>query len=673
MKKDFSLVSLMALLSVFIGLSFFYGCQAEVSSDYPFQPVHFTQVKITDNFWASRLETNRRVTIPYAFQMCEETGRLKNFDEAAQVLKGEKEHGQFFSKYPFDDSDVYKIIEGASYSLAIHPDPELDRYLDDLIARIKAAQEPDGYLYTARTVQAVTPHPWIKEERWANLYMAHELYNVGHLYEAAVAHYLATGKKELLDVALRNADLVASVFGPAKKHGVPGHQEIEIGLVKLYRLTGEKKYLDLARFFLDERGRATGRKLYGEYSQDHLPVVEQKEAVGHAVRAMYMYSAMADVAALTGDEAYIEAIKAIWQDVVGTKLYITGGIGAAGRIEGFGQSYELPNDTAYCETCASIGHVFWNYRMFLFTGESKYIDVLERTLYNALLSGISLKGNRFFYPNVLESKGQHERSPWFSCACCPSNITRFLPSLPGYIYALQDDQLYVNLFIQSEADLKLAGKEVKVRQVTDYPWSGKVKLLLEPEKEVDFTVMLRIPGWVLGQAVPSDLYHFLKKEISPPEVRVNGEKVKLELVKGYLPLRRQWQPGDMIEINFPLLVHRIIAHPLVKADQGRVAWQRGPLVYCAEAVDNGGAVANIVIPDRVNLKPVFRPSLLGGVVVLQGEVWGLYKKEKKGSVKRIKQPFIAIPYYAWAHRGRGEMQVWLAREEDKAQPLARSF
>ena len=668
MRKGINFRLVIVLLGLFWSGICFPGCRSERSFDYPFQSVHFTQVKIKDNFWAPRLETNRRVTIPYAFKMCEETGRIENFREAARVLRGEIAHGRFYSKYPFDDSDVYKIIEGASYSLAIYPDPQLEQYLDELIAEIRAAQEPDGYLYTARTVKAAKPHPWIKKERWANLYMAHELYNVGHLYEAAVAHYLSTGKRDLLDVALKNADLVAQVFGPGKKHGVPGHQEIEIGLVKLYRLTGERKYLDLAKFFLDERGRAKGRKLYGEYSQDHLPVVEQKEAVGHAVRAMYMYSAMADVAALTGDEAYIEAIKTIWKDVVSTKLYLTGGIGAAGRIEGFGEPYQLPNETAYCETCASIGHVFWNQRMFLFTGDSKYIDVLEKILYNALLSGISLEGDRFFYSNVLASDGQHERSPWFSCACCPSNITRFLPSLPGYIYALQGDRLYVNLFIQNEAEIKVQGKRVKVKQITNYPWSGRIKLIVEPEKEAEFTIMFRIPGWALGKAVPSDLYRFKEKEIPPPEVKVNGKKVTLELTQGYLPLRRRWQTGDMVEVNLPLPVHRVVAHPKVKADEGLIAWQRGPLIYCAEAIDNGGAVTNIVIPEKADLQPEFRASLLGGVVVLKGEVWGLYQKKPQGRTEKVKQPFLAIPYYAWAHRGRGEMRVWLAEDETKARP-----
>lgn len=659
------------LVAFFINFSFLTSCKSEVASDYPFEPIKFTQVKITDNFWASRLETNQRVTIPYAFQMCEETGRIKNFEEAALVLKGEKEHGEFHSNYPFDDSDVFKIIEGASYSLAINPDPELESYLDNLIAKIKAAQEPDGYLYTARTVNAEKPHPWIKKERWANLYMSHELYNVGHMYEAAVAHYLATGKRDFLDVALKNADLIASVFGPGKKIGVPGHQEIEIGLVKLYRVTGERKYLDLAKFFLDERGSGEKRKLYGEYSQDHLPVVEQSEAVGHAVRAAYMYSGMADVAALTGEKTYIEAIEKIWNDVVSKKLYVTGGIGATGRIEGFGQPYELPNASAYCETCASIGNVFWNHRMFLFTGDAKYIDVLERTLYNALLSGISLDGNRFFYPNVLESFGQHERSPWFSCACCPSNITRFLPSLPGYVYAVKDDQLYLNLFIKSEAEVSVKGQRVKIRQKTAYPWEGEVKIILEPHSASEFALMVRIPGWARGEVVPSDLYRFLEEDTTFPEVAVNGTKIDFkvsDLNQGFLPIRRLWKGGDVVDINFPMTIHRVIAHPQVKDDEGLVALQRGPLVYCAEAVDNEGGVTNLVLPDDVKLEAQFKPDLLNGVVVLKGEAIALYEGKKKGVIEKKRQPFLAIPYYAWAHRGRGEMRVWLARQEDKARP-----
>ena len=659
------------LPALFLQFSFLVSCQSDITSDYPLEPIEFTKVKINDKFWAPRLETNQQVTIPYAFQMGEETGRIKNFEEAALVLKGEKEHGEFHSKYPFDDSDVFKIIEGASYSLAINPDPELASYLDNLIAKIKAAQEPDGYLYTARTIKAEKPHPWIKKERWANLSISHELYNVGHLYEAAVAHYLATGKRDLLDVALKNADLIASVFGPGKRIGVPGHQEIEIGLVKLYRVTGKRKYLDLAKFFLDERGRGEKRELYGEYSQDHLPVVEQREAVGHAVRAVYMYSGMADVAALTKEKAYIEAIKEIWSDVISKKLYVTGGIGASGRIEGFGQPYELPNASAYCETCASIGNVFWNQRMFLFTGDGKYIDVLERTLYNALLSGISLEGNRFFYPNVLESFGQQERSPWFSCACCPSNITRFLPSLPGYVYAVHDDQLYLNLFIQNEAEISLKKHQVKVRQETTYPWEGQVRIILEPASPLEFTLMVRIPGWARGEAVPSDLYRFLEEKTPLPEVTINGIKLdfrKDDLTQGFLPIKRFWQAGDEVEVIFPMPIRRVIAHPRVKDDKGLIALQRGPLVYCAEAIDNGGRVTHLVLPDEVKLEAELKPDWLKGVVVLKGEAVALYAGKKEGVVEKRKQPFLAIPYYAWAHRGRGEMRVWLARQEDKARP-----
>ncbi|MCJ7680724.1 MAG: glycoside hydrolase family 127 protein, partial [Candidatus Aminicenantes bacterium] len=428
---------------------------SENSQDYPIQPVPFTAVDVSDAFWSPRLEINRTVTIPYAFEQCEETGRVKNFEEAAKVLSAEIEQGQFCTAYTFDDSDLYKIIEGASYSLKVRYDPELDGYLDKLITTIAAAQEEDGYLYTARSVNAEKPHQWVKENRWDNLYMGHELYNMGHLYEAAYAHHLATGKRTLLDIALKNADLLVSVFGPDKQRGVPGHQVIEIGLAKLYRISGEQKYLDLAKYFLDDRGKAEGRKLFGEYSQDHVPVIEQSEAVGHAVRAAYMYAGMADIAALTGDRSYIDAIDRIWDNVVTKKIYLTGGIGATGAWEGFGPAYELPNGSAYAETCASIANVFWNHRMFLLHGDARYIDVLERVIYNGALSGIGFSGDRFFYSNPLASFGQHSRRLWFTCACCPSNVTRFLPSIPGYAYAVRGDDVYVNLFIQSDADIPL--------------------------------------------------------------------------------------------------------------------------------------------------------------------------------------------------------------------------
>jgi hypothetical protein len=659
-KSAYFRILLIILALTSLGLS----CQKTSRTDYPFTPVSFKSVKITDAFWAPRIETNRTVTIPYALKLCQETGRITNFE-----IAGGLKEGSFCSKYPFDDSDVYKIIEGASYSLSVHPDPGLEKQVDDVISKIAAAEEPDGYLYTARSIDPQHPPvDWVGKERWSNLYMSHELYNAGHLYEAAVAYYQATGKKNLLDVALKNADLVAGVFGPGKRHGAPGHQEVEIGLVKLYRLTGRKKYLALAKFFLDERGNAKNRKLYGEYSQDHKPVIEQSEAVGHAVRATYMYSGMADAAALTGHPAYVRAIDRIWENVVFKKMYVTGGIGAAGGIEGFGADYELPNAQAYCETCASIGNALWNERMFLLHGEAKYIDVLERVLYNGFLSGISLGGDQFFYPNPLESFGQYHRSAWFNCACCPSNITRFVPSIPGYVYAKGDDSLYVNLFVASEAHLELRGHKMDVRQETQYPWDGKVKITVNPEKTAKFAVNVRIPGWTIGQPVPGDLYRYLGKIREAVVIRVNGAEIPLDISQGYARIQRTWKPGDMIEANFPMAVHRILANPAVKDDIGKVALERGPIVYCAEWPDNGGHVSNLVLEDSVPLSPERRDDLLNGVTVIKGEDLALYEDKKGGPALAKNQEFMAIPYYAWAHRGEGEMTVWLAREPLKARP-----
>jgi DUF1680 family protein len=639
-------------------------CRKSSLADYPYRPVSFKSVRLTDAFWAPRIETNRTVTIPYALKLCGETGRVKNFE-----IAGGSETGSFCSQYPFDDSDVYKIIEGAAYSLSVHPDPALEEQVDAVIAKIAAAQEPDGYLYTARTIDPEHPPvDWVGKERWSNLYMSHELYNAGHLYEAAVAYGQATGKKNLLDVAVKNADLVAGVFGPGKKHGAPGHQEIEIGLIKLYRFTGRKKYLNLAKFFLDERGNARDRKLYGEYSQDHKPVIEQTEAVGHAVRATYMYSGMADVAALTGNTAYIEAIDSIWQNVVFKKMYVTGGIGAAGGIEGFGGDYDLPNAEAYCETCAAIGNALWNERMFLLHGEGKYVDVLERILYNGFLSGISLSGDRFFYPNPLESFGQYHRSAWFSCACCPSNITRFIPSIPGYVYAKRDDSLYVNLFVAGEASLELKERKVRIRQDTLYPWDGKVRITVNPEKAAEFAVCVRVPGWAVGQPVPGDLYRDREEGGEPVVIRVNGEEVPLELRQGYLHIERVWEPGDVIEAVFPMPIRRILANPAITSDAGKVALERGPVVYCAEWPDNGGHVTNLVLEDSAPLSAERREDLINGVTVIKGEAVALSQDKKPGPPIARTQEFVAIPYYAWAHRGEGEMTVWLAREPSKARP-----
>ncbi len=653
---------LASAMAVWVASSVGAGGREGPARDYPIRPVLFTDVSFSDTFWAKRLDTNRTVTIPFAFKQSEETGRIRNFEIAGRLAEG-----TFCSRYAFDDSDVYKVIEGASYSLALHPDPALGQYLDSLIAKIAKAQEPDGYLYTARTIDPAKVMPMAGKDRWVNEQESHELYNVGHLYEAAVAHYQATGKRTLLEVALKSADLIAKTFGPGLRRDVPGHQEIEIGLGKLYRLTGEGKYLALAKFFLDERGNAAGHKLYGEYAQDHVPVVKQTEAVGHAVRAAYMYSGMADLAALTGEQAYVTAIDRLWENVVGRKMYLTGGIGATGAWEGFGPDYELPNQDAYAETCASIANALWNQRMFLWHGDAKYIDVLERILYNGFLSGIAMTGDRFFYPNPLASSGQHERSPWFACACCPSNIPRFLASVPSYTYAVSGDRVYVNLFVQGTGSVVTPAGRIGLEQATRYPWSGDVRLKVDPEKAGAFTLLIRVPGWARNTPVPSDLYRYEGRPPAAFAVSVNGRSISAPLALGYLPINRTWNRGDVVSISLPMEPRRVLANAAVKADVGRVAIERGPIVYAAEWPDNLGHVNNLVLGDAVALKAEARPLLLNGVTVITGTA--IARREQGGRFVNSAQPITLIPYYAWAHRGKGEMAVWLARDLSVASPV----
>ena len=641
--------------------------------DYPVQPVPFTAVHLDDVFWAPRIETNRLVTIPFAFQQCELSGRVNNFVRAAAALRGETLADTKPPGYPFDDTDPYKVIEGASYALSVHPDPKLEAYVDDLVAKIAAAQEPDGYLYTTRTISPQSPHPWAGKERWElERDDSHELYNLGHLFEAACAHYQATGKRTLLDVAIKAANLLVETFGPGKRSIWPGHQIAEMGLAKLYRVTGDARYLTLAKFMLDERGPRRGEKTNPRgltYNQAHEPVVEQTEPVGHAVRATYMYSGMADVAALTGDQAYLKASDAIWKSVVSGKLYLTGGIGASGRGEAFGAPYELPNMTAYNETCASVGNDYWNHRLFLLHADAKFLDVMERTLYNGLISGVSLDGKSFFYPNPLESNGQHERSPWFGVACCPGNITRFLASVPGYVYARQGDTVYANLYAAGTADIDLGGgRTVKVVQATRYPWDGAVKLIVTPPSSGRLALKLRIPGWARDEPVPSELYRFLDRSTETAIVKVNGTSVPMTLEKGYVTISRDWKAGDRVDLMLPMPVRRVLAHERVDADRGRVALQRGPIVYTAEWADNpNGRVRNIVLPDTSVLSSEFRPALLGGVQVITGKAVGL-GYDATGGVVRTDQTLTAIPYYAWANRGRGQMAVWLARTDAVARP-----
>jgi uncharacterized protein len=639
--------------------------------DYPVQPVPFTAVHLDDEFWRPKIETNRQVSIPFAFEQCEKSGRIDNFLRAARALHGETLTNRKPPGYPFDDTDPYKVIEGASYALSVHPDPKLEAYVDDLITKIAAAQEQDGYLYTTRAIDPKNPHPWAGPERWVlEKDDSHELYNLGHLYEAAVAHHQATGKRTLLDVALKTADLLTRTFGPGKKSIWPGHQITEMGLVKLYRVTGEQKYLDLAKFMLDVRGPDGDKGAGRTYNQSHVKVVDQTEAVGHAVRATYMYSGMADVAALTGDAGLLKAGDTIWTNLVNKKLYITGGIGATGRGEAFGSDYELPNMTAYNETCASIGNDYWNHRLFLLHGDAKYIDVMERTLYNGLISGVSLDGKAFFYPNPLESAGQHARSPWFGVACCPGNITRFLASVPGYVYARRGgDTLYVNLFAAGTATIDLgAGRTIAVRQETRYPWDGLVTLSIDPEQARALTIKVRIPGWARNEPVPSDLYRFLDKNTEAVHLKVNGREIPLSLDQGYADVSRTWKPGDTIELMLPMPVRRIVAHERVEADRGRVALQRGPIVYAAEWPDNADRrVRNLVLADSTPLASQFRSDLLGGVHIVTGRALAL-AYDARGAVTKKEQDFVAIPYYAWANRGRGEMLVWLPNTETTARP-----
>jgi uncharacterized protein len=651
-------------------------------SDYPFQPVPFTRVQLNDVFWAPRMEVNRTASIPSAFEQCERTDRVSHFERAARALRGERLEDTRPPGYPFDDTDLYKVIEGASYTLSVVPDPKLDAYVDSLIAKIAGAQESDGYLYTTRTINPKEPHRWAGPDRWVLVRDdSHELYNLGHLLEAAVAHHLATGKRNLLDVAVKAADLLVRTFGPGKRSTWPGHQLVEMALVRLYRVTGKEEYLDLAKFFLDERGpgpdpdnpiqfpnseRANPRGL--QYNQAHLKVIEQSEPVGHAVRAVYMYAGMADVAALTGDRQIRDAGLRIWNHLMESKLYITGGIGASGSGEAFGRPYDLPNATAYAETCASVGMDFWAHRLFLLEGDGQYIDVMERTLYNGLISGVSLDGTTFFYPNPLESNGRHARSPWFGVACCPGNITRFMASVPGYFYATRGSDVYVNLYAAGTANIETPGGRVTMAQDTRYPWDGAVRLSVTPERSRQFTLHVRIPGWALEQPVPTDLYTYTSIPMMAHAVRVNGTLHTSPVDKGYVAIDRVWQRGDVVQIDLPMPIRRVVSHANVEANRGRLALQRGPIVYAAEWPDNpDGRVRNIVLPDTQSLSSEFRADLLNGVQVIRGRAFGL-RLDEQGAVRRHEQPFMAIPYATWANRGRGEMAVWLARTDDAATP-----
>ena len=650
------------------------GPAPSLQHDYPLRPVPFTDVTLSDAFWAPRLETNRTISVPFALRLIEETGRVDNFRKAAGLLSGPTTGRRF------NDSDVFKAMEAAAYTLRLRPDPGLEKTLDDLVALIARAQEPDGYLYTTRTADPAHLAAGAGPERWSNLRVSHELYNVGHMYEAAVAHFQATGRRAFLDVAEKNAALLLRTFGtgPGQRRGFPGHQEIEIGLAKLYRATGKAAYLDLAKFFLDERGHYFGGERHApddpfavydsdEYMQNHRPVLEQDGAVGHAVRAMYMYSGMADVAALGGFPEYVAAIDRLWLDVAGRKQYLTGGVGARSGSEAFGEAFELPNAEAYTETCAAIGNALWNYRLFLLHGEAKYMDVFERVLYNGLLSGVALSGDRFFYQNPLESAGGYARSPWFEVACCPPNMTRFLPSLPGYVYAVKDDTLFVNLFVAGTGRVRLPGGDVVLTQETRYPWDGTIVLTVAPDRPGAFELAVRVPGWARGEAMPTDLYRFLDASDAQPSLKVGGEPAPLDLRGGYARIRRDWKSGDTVELVLPMPVRRVAANDSVAEDAGRAALQRGPVVFAVEGVDNGDRVFDLVLPDGAAVAAAFRPDLLNGVVALTGRAL-VVSKDGAGRAVETPRPFLAVPYHAWANRGGGQMLVWLPRTAAAVRP-----
>ncbi len=621
-------------------------------ADYPITAVSIRNVKINDNFWLPKLKLVQDVTIRYAFEKCEQEGRLQNF-----LVAGGKTKGAYMGKMPFDDTDVYKIIEGASLSLVSKPNLELDAYLDSIIAIIKVGQESDGYLTTWFTIDRQKPPAWwVKpsQKRWENEVSSHELYNSGHLFEAAAAHYHATGKRNFLEIALKNADLLVASFGAGKLQAPPGHQIVETGLIQLYRITRKPEYLELAKFFLDIRGDSIGHALYGDYSQDHLPVIEQTEAVGHAVRALYMYAGMTDIAVMYPDANYLKAVNTIWENVVSRKTYITGGLGARHEGESFGNDYELPNLTAYNETCAAIASVYWNQRLFLLTGDARYYDVLERTLYNGLISGISLDGKNFFYPNPTESDGKYQfnmgsatRQPWFDCSCCPTNLIRFLPSVPGLIYAVNKDSLFVNLYISNKAQAVVSQEEIEIIQQTEYPYYNHIRLIINPASRQKFTLKLRIPGWVQNQPLPGDLYSYLDQPHETATLTINGKSTKISPRKGYAEITRIWRKGDLVELVLPMGVRQVIANEKVADDSGKVAFESGPLVYCAEEIDNPAI-------DDFNISGKMEFNIVRGSV--------LTEKTAVIEVRANGKKFTLIPYYLWSNRGVGRMKVWFPRK-----------
>jgi DUF1680 family protein len=632
-----------------------------------YAPIPFTQVTIEDGFWAPRRTVNRERTIPHIYRQLLATGRIDAFRSDWNPDVETMRRGAWGGSHVmFWDSDVAKWIQAASYSLATNPDPQLDSLLDEVIALIAQAQHADGYLNTWFTT--IDP-----QNRWKNLRDWHELYCAGHLIEAAVAHYQATGKRSLLDVLCRYANYIGNTFGPepGQKRGYCGHPEIELALVKLARATGERRYLEMSRYFVDERGRrphyfeiearergedpATFWARSHEYNQSHLPVREQPEVVGHAVRAVYLYSAMADLSAEYGDASLLEACKRLWTHLTTRRMYVMGGIGTSRSNEGFTSDYDLPNESAYAETCAAIGLIFWAQRMLQLDLDRRYADVLELALYNAVISGVSLDGQAFFYDNPLASHGAHHRQPWFSCPCCPPNLARLLASLGEYIYAQSATDAVVHLYVQGAGSFQLGGQNVTLRQDTRYPWDGAVALRVELDRPAHFGLRLRLPAWCTS-----------------PQLKLNGAPIDLagSVERGYARIEREWQPGDTVMLDLPMPAERIYAHPAIAADVGSVALRRGPLVYSLEQADQSLPLDRITLPKTAELSDRFEPNLLGGVVTLVGSALALDDSDWDGALYRAAPPATqpcpirAIPYYAWDHRTPGRMLVWIRTTDE---------
>jgi DUF1680 family protein len=653
MKKYKNILIFAVLSIILLNCSSEKKADSDTQSGYKIQAVDIRNVKLTDDFWLPIIKRVQEKTIDFALEKCAEEGRFDNF-----LVAGGKVKGVVQGAMPFDDTDVYKIIEGASNSLISEPNPELEVLLDSLIEIVATGQEEDGYLTTWRTINpAQPPASWVKVEegkRWESLFMSHELYNAGHLYEAACVHYRATGKRNFLNIAIKNADLMVRTFGDGegKIQAVPGHQIIETGLLNLYKVTGNHKYVDLAKYFLDNRGKPVNRELFGPYSQDHIPVVEQDEVVGHAVRAVYMYAAMTDIAALENDSAYNDAVQKLWHNMVEKKMYITGGIGARHDGEAFGDNYELPNLTAYNETCAAIGDVYWNHRLHNQCGNVEYFDVIETTLYNGLISGLSLDGVHFFYPNALESDAEYQfnrgsctRQSWFDCSCCPSNLIRFIPAIPGLMYSKSGNTAYINLYASSISTLDLTDNSLTIEQKTNYPWSGKIDITISPENMLESTIKFRIPAWVRNQPLPGGLYHFVNEVNASAQISLNGEKLDVVIEEGYFTITKNWEDGDHITLEFPMPVRLVQSDDKVAENMGKACLQRGPIVYAIEEIDNP------VNFDKISLS-------LDDVIIVQDE-----QDLLEGVTTLQSQNYKAIPYYAWSNRGVGKMKVWLPFEK----------